>query len=343
MKFGIVFGAQSYEHEVSIISAIAVKNALKGWDLEFVFCDKNRKFYRIEDKNMRAAYFKQGGYAKAKELSICAGGFFESGMFSKSMLEVGTYINLIHGCDGEDGKMAALFEFFGIPYIGPRIEASVLSYNKILTKHLAAIANVKTLPYEIVNRTSLPNFNFPIIVKPAHLGSSIGISIAKNESEFSYALDQAFELDDSAIVEPYWENVKEFNLAGAKIDGKIVFSNIEEPKKEGYLNFDRKYLDFSRSGAIEPARPGALLEGKMKDAFTRLYNAGSFDGALIRCDFFEKEGEIYLNEINPNPGSLANYLFDDFSEVLAALASSLPPMRQIPVSYELITKITANK
>jgi len=75
--------------------------------------------------------------------------------------------------------------------------------------------------------------------------------------------------------------------AGAK-------SNIEEPKKEGYLNFDRKYLDFSRSGTIEPARPGALLEGKMKDAFTRLYNAGSFDGALIRCDFFEKDVSYFL-------------------------------------------------
>lgn len=343
MKFGIVFGGQSYEHEVSIISAIAVKNALKGQSLEFIFCDRERKFYRIEDKNMRAAYFKNGEYAKAKELSIGTGGFFAGGMFSKSMLDLNVCVNLIHGCDGEDGKIAALFEFFGIPYIGPRIEASVLSYNKILTKHLADIAGVGTLPYEIISRTSLPSFKFPIIVKPAHLGSSIGITVARNQSEFSYALDRAFELDDDAIAEPYFENVKEFNLAGAKIGGKMVFSNIEEPKKEGFLNFDRKYLDFSRSGAIEPAQPGAPIKEKMQSAFTRLYNAGSFEGALIRCDFFERDGEIYLNEINPNPGSLANYLFDDFASVLNALASSLPVMQHIPVSYELITKITANK
>ena len=127
-------------------------------------------------------------------------------------------------------------------------------------------------------------------------------------------------------------NNPKYELNGALID-----------VKEGFLNFDRKYLDFSRSGAIEPAQPGAPIKEKMQSAFTRLYNAGSFEGALIRCDFFERDGEIYLNEINPNPGSLANYLFDDFAAVLNALASSLPVMQHIPVSYELITKITANK
>ena len=359
MKFGIVFGGQSYEHEVSIISAIAVKNALKGQSLEFIFCDRQRKFYRIEDKNMRAAYFKNGEYAKAKELSIGTGGFFESGMFSKKALDTDVYINLIHGCDGEDGKMAALFEFFGIPYIGPRIEASVLSYNKVLTKDLARAAGVKTLEYEVLKRGQAPRLTLPLIIKPARLGSSIGIGIVKSKAELDYALDRAFELDDTAIAEPYIENIREFNLAGCSlaqelnlngansgsnlnVSGKFIYSNIEEPKKSGFLDFDRKYLDFARPQKIEPADIEPELTGKMKDAFTKIYEQG-FGGALIRCDFFEKEGEIYLNEINPNPGSLANYLFDDFASVLNALASALPAMQHIPVSYELITKITANK
>ncbi|MDA3052559.1 D-alanine--D-alanine ligase [Campylobacter sp. JMF_01 NE2] len=345
MKYGIVFGGQSYEHEISIISAIAVKDALKGESLAFVFCDKDRRFFLIEEKNMRAVYFKNGEYTKSKELNISNGGFYMSGgMFGKkSMLEVSVYVNLIHGCDGEDGKFASLFEFFSIPYIGPRIEASVLSYNKILTKYLAQIAGVKTVPFEIVNRNSLPNFNFPVIIKPAHLGSSIGIGIAKSEKEFDYCMDKVYELDDSAIVEPYMENIKEYNLAGAKIDGKIEYSFIEEPKKEGYLDFGRKYLDFSRTGVVEEAQIGMSIEDKMKDAFAKLYNVGGFEGALIRCDFFVQNNEIYLNEINPNPGSMANYLFSDFAEVLGKLATSLPASKEIPISYDLITKISANK
>ena len=119
MKFGIVFGGQSYEHEVSIISAIAVRKALKVDDIAFIFCDADRRFFLIEPKNMMASYFKNGGYkagglSKPKELQIANGGFYANGMFSKDRLPVDVFINLIHGCDGEDGKIASLFEFFGI-------------------------------------------------------------------------------------------------------------------------------------------------------------------------------------------------------------------------------------
>lgn len=341
MKFGIVFGGQSYEHEVSIISAISVKRALKQ-DCFFVFCDKNRKFFLIEDVNMVAPYFKDGEYKKAKELQISNGGFYVSGIFSKSRIEADVYINLIHGCDGEDGKLASMFEFFGIEYIGPRLEASVLSYNKVLTKKMAELVDVKVLKFETITRNSLPTFTYPLILKPAHLGSSLGIGIVHNEKELNYAMDIAFELDDIALIEPYVANIKEYNLAGCKIDGEMVFSNFEEPKKVDFLNFDQKYLDFSRPDKPEIPSIGQSLQDKMKEYFYKIYNAG-FEGALIRCDFFVMNNEVYLNEINPCPGSLANYLFDDFNDIVERLARSLPVFRQIPVTYDFINKITVNK
>lgn len=342
MKFGIIFGGQSYEHEISIISAISLKNVIKG-ECVFVFCDQERKFYAIEPRNMFAKYFSSGEYKKAKELNISNGGFFTAGMFGKSRVEADVFINVIHGCDGEDGKMASILEFFNIAFIGPRIEASVISYDKSLTKNLANYARVNTINYELIKSSTLPTLPFPVIVKPSHLGSSIGIKIAKNQAELTYAIDSAFELDDSAIIEPYFENVKEYNLAGCKIGGEIVFSIIEEPKKDKFLNFHQKYLDFARDAKPAEANLTLMVKDKMKEAFRKIYNYGGFDGALIRCDFFVINNEVYLNEINPNPGSLANYLFDDFNGVLNNLAMSLPQSSHIKIGYDLINSIVKNK
>ena len=130
---GIIFGGNSFEHEISIVSAIALKSVLRD-DLRFVFCDLERKFYLIEPQNMRATYFSKGEYKGAKELNLAQGGFFTRGIFGDKKIEADFYINLIHGRDGEDGKMAALLDFFDVRYIGPRLESSAVSFNKILTK-----------------------------------------------------------------------------------------------------------------------------------------------------------------------------------------------------------------
>ena len=353
MKYGIIFGGQSYEHEVSIISAIAVKKALKGKNLTFIFCDQNRKFWLIDESLVLPSFFlrhfagrtsssnsdvglsSEASYSKIlKELTIGERGFYSSGMFSKNKLDVDVYINLIHGCDGEDGKMASLLEFFGIPAIGSRLEASVLSYNKILTKNLAKSAGVKTVGFQVIKRTSLSAFNYPIVIKPAHIGSSnsSSINIVNNDTELDRTLDRVFDFDNEAIVEPYIPNIKEYSIAGCKIDDKIIFSNIENTKNV------QNSIDFSRENIISTETVGTSIALKIKDAFTKIYNSG-FDGALIKCDFFEIDNEVYLNEINPNPGGLANYLFDDFPKVIDALASSLPLYKEIFAGYDLLVKI----
>lgn len=341
MKKGIVFGGNSYEHEISIVSAITLKGVLKQ-DLDFVFCDSDRNFYHIEAKNMKATYFASGEYKKAKALSLKNGGFYTEGVFSKK-IDCEIYINLIHGCDGEDGKFASLFEFFDINFIGPRLEISAISYNKVLTKFLAKELKIETLNYDTITKDNKKfNLNLPVILKPARLGSSIGISIIRDDKQIEYALDSAFEYDDLVLVEPFIEGIKEYNIAGCKINGEIKFSIIEEPKKDKILDFNQKYLSFSGNSKIKEAEITDEIRLKIQNAFTRVYNAG-FDGALIRCDFFEKDGEIYLNEINPNPGSLAYYLFNDFESVLNSLADSLPKFHKIPTSYSYIRSISVNK
>ncbi|MDA3049149.1 D-alanine--D-alanine ligase [Campylobacter sp. JMF_15 NE4] len=363
MKYGIIFGGQSYEHDVSILTAIAVKNALKGKNLVFIYCDANRRFFEIEEGNMVASYFArnfarshsantdaaEGGFSsqtsygsKVKELTLSYGGFYTSGMFSKNRLEIDVCINTIHGGDGCDGKLASLLEFYEIPQIGPRLEASAVSHNKILTKNLAKNAGVKAINYAVLKRTSLPSFNYPVIIKPAHLGSSIGASIVNSDLELDKIIDKVFKLDSEVIVEPFVKDVKEYSLAGCKIGGEIVFSKFGQPVKKDFLDFGRKYIDTTQPNTVTEQAVGISIADKMKDAFAKIYNSG-FEGSIIRCDFFVFNNEIYLNEINPVPAALASYLFNDFGAIIDGLSTSLPQYKKIPVTYDLVTQIAANK
>ncbi len=343
MKLTILFGGASFEHEISIVSAITLKEKLQDFDLNFIFCDNEHKFYLIDNSKMKATTFSKGEYKKMPLVSISNEAFIQKGVFASKEYN-NTVLNLIHGGDGEDGTIAALLDFFSIKYIGPRVDASIFSYDKRYTKWLCEAKDIKSVKYEIfrVNEHKNVVTPFPFIVKPATLGSSIGVSIVRNENELDYALDSAFEYDKNLIVEPFLEGVKEYNLAGFMADGKMHYSIVEEPQKEEFLDFEKKYMDFSRSERVLKAEISEELTLKLKSTFDKVYK-GMFEGALIRCDFFVLNGEVYLNEINPIPGSMANYLFEDFKGSLETLASSLPYSKKLKVSYEYIHSISSAK
>ncbi len=343
MKLNILFGGASFEHEISIVSAITLKGKLTGFDLGFIFCDQDHTFYLIDPSKMKARTFSKGEHKKMPKLQLSKGGFVQKTLFS-SIKHSAKILNLIHGADGEDGTMAALLEFFSLKYIGPRMDASVFSYDKRYTKYLCDAKKIKTLQYEVLTSNEHKNLTipYPVIIKPARLGSSIGVSIVKEESELDYALDVAFEFDSAVIAEPFISGVKEYNLAGFMAKDKIYFSIIEEPQKNEFLDFEKKYMDFSRSEQVLKATITDKLVAKLKTNFEKVYK-GLFEGSLIRCDFFVIDNEVYLNEINPIPGSMANYLFEDFASSIEMLASSLPHAKRPHVSYEYIHSISKAK
>ncbi|WP_066389131.1 D-alanine--D-alanine ligase [Helicobacter himalayensis] len=345
MNFGIVFGGASFEHEISIVSAIALQKVLKN-ELVFIFLDSEHKFYLIDSNNMKASFFAKGLYKQCPELSLGIGGFYEiKGFFKrKSLLKIHTFYSLIHGADGEDGTLSALFDFYKIFYIAPRVEACVLSFDKALTKLYATSRGVKVLEYEVLNQSTRKNLkqNFPLILKPARLGSSIGVNIVRESKELNYALDSAFEYDENVVVEAFIENVKEYNLAGCKIKDEFIFSLVEEPKKNEILDFENKYLDFSRTQSLQRAEISQNLQNALQENFVKIYE-NMFEGAIVRCDFFVINDEVYLNEINPIPGSGANYLFENFEKVLENLACNLPKKKPIKVNYSYIEQITRAK
>ena len=342
MKIAVLFGAKSFEHEISVVSAIALKKVVSS-ELVYIFCDYNRDFYYIPTDKITSKRISSGDYKKDKKLDLKNKGFFQKSFMGDKKIDFDFVLNLIHGADGEDGKIASLLDFFEIPFIGPRIEASSVSYNKLFTKMYAKEFGINVLNYKTLEKNSSRDItlDYPVIIKPTRLGSSIGISIVKSKEELDYALDVAFEFDTQIIIEPFIEGIKEYNLAGCKTD-KYNFSIVEEPQKEEYLDFDKKYLDFSRTKRVNEANLDENQIEKLKEAFIKIYEP-LFAGSLIRCDFFIIDDEVYINEINPVPGSMANYLFNDFDKVITDLSNYLPSQTKIPKQYKYINSIQAAK
>jgi len=343
MNIAILFGGSSFEHEISIVSAITMKKVLKKSTLTYIFVSADREFYLIDTEKINSKLFSSGEYKKGKQLTLKKGGFFTEGMFGSKKLEFDVALNLIHGRDGEDGKIASLMEFFSVPFISPRMEASALSYNKLYTKFLAESLGVKTVTYEHLSKNDERKIGmaYPVIIKPVRLGSSIGVSIVKEASELDYALDVAFEFDTDVIIEPFIEGVKEYNQAGCLTDAWEL-SIVEEPQKEEFLDFEKKYMDFSRDSQILSADISDDMKEKIQKAFKKIYDP-LFRGSIIRCDFFVVDNEVLLNEINPIPGSMANYLFSDFEGMVARLSKYLPKEKNIGIDYTYIHSIQSAK
>ncbi len=343
MKIAILFGGSSFEHEISIVSAITMKKVLKNATLLYIFVSSDRKFYLIDTQKINSKLFSSGEYKKSKALTLKNGGFHIEGMFGSKPVDFDVALNLIHGRDGEDGKIASLMEFYSVPFISPRIEASALSYNKLYTKFLAESVGVKTVEYEYLSKNDERKISmqYPVIIKPVRLGSSIGVSIVKEASQLDYALDVAFEFDTDVIIEPFIEGVKEFNQAGSYTN-EWELSIVEEPHKEEFLDFEKKYMDFSRDSQVLAADISDTLKEKIQESFKKIYDP-LFQGSIIRCDFFVVEGEVLLNEINPIPGSMANYLFEDFEGLVERLAKHLPKEQNIAVDYQYIHSIQSAK
>ncbi len=248
-----------------------------------------------------------------------------------------------HGNQGEDGQIQGLFEMAGIPYTGMRTLASAALMDKSVTKRLLAGHDIPQLGCAILRRPAegvimsgdalaeaVGNAKFPACVKPCHLGSSIGVSKVEDMKELREVLPTIFRLDPVAIMEPFVPNLVEYNVAVATFDGAIRTSAIERPKRIAeLLDFKEKYLSGGGGKKGGGKAPGAVSEGMLSltrdinpelptdveakirnwagEAFTAVGGTGA-----PRIDFLgdAETGEIWLNEVNPCPGSFGYFLWE---------------------------------
>ena len=251
----------------------------------------------------------------------------------KKICRADAAINCSHGLNGEDGTLAGLMKLSNIAFASPEMFSSSLSMDKYYTKLVLKGIGVDTLPYVKLNRDNYikrgelaekyvsKTLDYPVIVKPANLGSSIGISVAKSEKDLKKSLEYAFRYDEKAIVETALTNFREINCACVKVCGRYVVSECEEPRFSGdILDFDDKYGG-NREVAF-PAEIGEKLSKKIKEITAYVYRKLEFTG-VIRIDFLLDGEKIYVNEINSVPGSLAYYLFADDTSGFATILSEV--------------------
>ncbi|MGN0929584.1 MAG: D-alanine--D-alanine ligase [Alphaproteobacteria bacterium] len=355
IKVAVFFGGKSFEHDVSILTGIQVIQAIDITKYEPfpVYVDSegywwtgaellDTKNYPISDalKSKLSNVSLQVGEATIRpSLKI-----LNAPLFGKKRIPFDIAFLAFHGEEGESGAFQGLFETSNIAYTGANILSSSVYMSKIATKQICKSLNIKVLPETVISKPSDTEFidiekmlkdikvSYPLCAKPANLGSSVGVCKVTNKEELSSALLDIFKMDNKAILEPFVENLVEYNIAVMKnLDGEIITSVIEMPNNDNsLLSFKDKYL--SENGAkkkglnISAMPSDELIESRRKfapkltkeqeDFITQSAKTlFAFMGATgnPRIDFLSngKTGEIWLNEVNPIPGAFAFYLWQN--------------------------------
>ena len=322
----VIFGGVSNENEISVITGTLATNVLKNGGDSVIpyYISQSGECYCAEnlaDINT----FKGDGYKAAPRAVIANGGVYTLNKRGKpkKFIKADVALNCCHGGWGEGGAVCGACDLAGIPLASAGKFESAAFMDKYLTKLVLSALGVKTAEYRYIESVEQISgvSDFPLIVKPVNLGSSIGVEKVENVSELKAAIETALIYDRGAIVEKYLEDRREINCAAYFADGKIITSECEEALTQGdVLSFEDKYTGGGKS--VFPARLPQDISGAIQKITAEVYEKTNMRG-IVRFDYILSGGEIYLSEINTVPGSLSYYLlsrgFKDFYKVLQAV------------------------
>lgn len=361
IRVGVIFGGESVEHEVSIITAIQAMNKIdeEKYEVIPIYITKDREWYTgdmlkdievYQDLNLIkrystnvVLYYKNGSYVLQKK----------NGLLKSIVKEIDIAFPIVHGTNVEDGVLQGYLQTIGIPFVGSNVYGSVAGQDKTIMKDIWKEIDLPMTKYVWFYDTDyrqdkdsvldkIKGLKYPLIVKPATTGSSVGISFCDDINSLKEGIDQAVQYDTKIIVEEVVQNLKEVNIAVMGNYENQRVSAIEEVfSGNHFLTFQDKYIGNGKGklkgfkkGAIKTTSKGmasanrklpADLDPKMQKeieeiamkAFKALGSSGN-----SRIDFLvdEKTNKVYINEINSIPGSLAFYLWDakdiNFTQVL---------------------------
>lgn len=359
IKLGVIFGGESVEHEVSIISAIQAMNKIdqEKYDIIPIYITKDREWYTgdmLKDIEFYQDLSLIKRYAENVVLYYDRGRYVlqrKNGLFKKIVKEIDIAFPIVHGTNVEDGVLQGYLQSIGIPFVGSNVYASVVGQDKVFMKDVWREAGLPMTNYvwfydsdykrnsdDIVKLVS--KLKYPVIVKPATTGSSIGIETVDNPDKLKEAIEEAIKYDSKIVVEELVKNLKEVNIAVMGNYEHQKLSEIEEVLSTNkFLTFTDKYIGGgkgklkgfkapvkgSKGMASASRKLPADLSNEVREevervavkAFRVLGTSGN-----SRIDFLidDATGKVYINEINSIPGSLAFYLWDakdiNFTSVL---------------------------
>ncbi len=338
---GVIFGGRTVEHDVSIVTGHQVMRPLlnhEQYDLVPIYIDRAGRWFTgaplMDLDNYDANVTDLMGVQEVafspstqhKGLIINPG----SGFLRKSRIqELDVVFPAIHGSHGEDGTLQGLLELADIPYAGCGVLASAIANNKIMSKLILKQYQIPTLDgvsfsreeWELdsqkVMQQATAHLEYPLFIKPATLGSSIGIGKATDDDTLRAAIDIALNFDDRVLLEVSAEKAIEVNCAVIGSGYDVEASVLEKPVSfNEFLSFEEKYLQ--GGGGMKSAEreiPAPISDELTQQIQTYAMNAfQAIEGSgIARMDFLvnEDEGQVYLNEINTMPGSLSFYLWKE--------------------------------
>lgn len=315
----VLFGGISPEHEVSLRSAESVLNNLdkEKYNVLAVGITKTGDWIRFggTDYSMLPGeqWLEHPGNRQAAISPIRGMGLlsFEGDCVVREQVDV--VFPVLHGENGEDGTVQGLLELAGIPYVGPHVAASAVSMDKTLTKLVADNAKIPQAAWQLVHNSELHNrmdsvilnlenrFNYPMFVKPAGTGSSVGVSKAVDRETLRDGLLAAGVYDDKILVEEFI-NGREVEVAVMGNESPVASVCGEIDSGADFYDYDAKYIT-DTSVAYVPARIDEDVAERVRDAAVKVYEAIGCKG-LSRVDFFVtyEDNRVVFNEINTLPG-----------------------------------------
>ena len=367
IKIGVLFGGETVEHEVSIISAITAMNKIdqEKYEIVPIYMTKDREWYTGEMLKDIDTYKDMNllkRYATNVVLYASNGRFVlkkKHSLFNSIVTDIDVAFPIVHGTNVEDGALQGYLQTIGIPYVGPNVYASAVGQDKVYMKNIFECSGLPMTKYvwfydndfkteqdETIKK--IEKIKYPVIVKPATTGSSVGISVCGDRSDLIEAVNDAMQYDSKIVVEEMVQNLQEVNISVLGSYDSQKVSEIEEvTSKNKFLSYADKYIGEGtigrgskksgfkmgskggvkgqKNGAPALSRIPADLSSKLRKeveevaiaAFKALGTSG-----VSRIDFLidKKAEKVYVNEINSIPGNLAFYLWEakgvEFSELL---------------------------
>lgn len=343
LRVGVIFGGESVEHEVSIISAVQAMKSMDSEKYEIIpiYIGKDREWYTgklLSDIDIYSDLDLLKKYAKNVVLTNKKDSFVL--VNKKGLRRVVDYIDIafpiVHGTNVEDGTLQGYLELIGIPYVGSNLYSASIGQDKVFQKQILKSSNLPVVDYdwffdseykdneeEILKR--IKKIGYPVMIKPARLGSSVGIGKAHNEEEVKMYIEEAIKYDEKILVEKVVDNLVEVNCS---VLGNYEYQSASEIEEvmgaDEFLSYKDKYLGgskgkISKTGSkgmvstnrILPARLDDKMTNEVKELSKSVFKVLNAAG-VIRIDYLidKKTKKIYINETNTIPGSLSFYLWE---------------------------------
>ena len=333
LSIGVIFGGNSLEHELSILTAVQAMDNIDKERYEVVpiyitkdltiysggmlrYIDSYKDFRLIERYAIKVNLINRNGkfiLQRAKGLK-------------RDYKEIHLAFPMVHGKNTEDGSIVGYLETLGIPIVGSDIYSSSLCQDKVFTKEVLNGNDIPVVDYVYFSDSDykldkedifkkIEELSYPLIIKPARLGSGIGIEIVNRKEELESSIEKAMKNDERVLVEEYIADRREFNMAVLLSKGKLIGSVIEEIIKDEPCNYYDKYRKDNEDDTFKrifPADISKTLTEEIEKTSKKTYKVLALSG-VARIDYVydNKKKKLYVNEVNTIPNFFSHHLFDD--------------------------------